>query len=239
MASFRIPRWIRRTLIWLGSLVAFVAVLAGGVWLYVHPALERIDGIVYGHRGARPLTLDILRPANPNGLGIALMVSGGWRSKKPGETPAWLVAPAKAMSLNNVYVRALKRSELLDGGASAKVWDSVSFAAKTKSDRKGEVSWKLAGPATIYGFAYWWVAGLSGDIVLSTAPGAPATHWEQLYFPLLEPLTCLGNHSVTLSLRSRSSASAGTHLGWTAVHFDAAGRVLGRQALDLDKGFLP
>lgn len=93
MASFRIPRWVRRTLIWLGSLVAFIAVLAGGVWLYVHPTVERIDGIVYGHRGVRPLTLDILRPTNPNGLGIALMVSGGWRSKKPGETPSWMVAP--------------------------------------------------------------------------------------------------------------------------------------------------
>ena len=93
MSSIRIPRWVRRTLIWLGSLVAFIALLAGGGWLYLHPTLERIDGIVYGQRGARPLTLDILRPTNPNGLGIALMVSGGWRSKKPGETPAWLVAP--------------------------------------------------------------------------------------------------------------------------------------------------
>ena len=93
MSSIRIPRWVRRTLIWLGSLVAFIALLAGGVWLYVHPTIERIDGIVYGQRGAQPLTLDILRPTNPNGLGIALMVSGGWRSKKPGETPAWLVAP--------------------------------------------------------------------------------------------------------------------------------------------------
>ena len=93
MSSIRIPRWVRQTLIWLGSLVAFIAVLAGGAWLYLHPTIERIDGIVYGQRGARPLTLDILRPTNPNGLGIALMVSGGWRSKKPGETPAWLVAP--------------------------------------------------------------------------------------------------------------------------------------------------
>ena len=93
MSSIRIPRWVRRTLIWLGSLVAFIALLAGGGWLYLHPTLERIDGIVYGQRGAQPLTLDILRPTNPNGLGIALMVSGGWRSKKPGETPAWLVAP--------------------------------------------------------------------------------------------------------------------------------------------------
>ena len=93
MSSIRIPRWIRRTLIWLGSLVAFIALLAGGGWLYLHPTMERIDGIVYGQRGAQPLTLDILRPTNPNGLGIALMVSGGWRSKKPGETPAWLMAP--------------------------------------------------------------------------------------------------------------------------------------------------
>lgn len=93
MATFRIPRWVRRTLIWLGSLVAFIAVLAGVAWIYLHPAVERIDGIVYGQRGARPLTLDILRPTSPNGLGIALMVSGGWRSKRPGETPAWLVAP--------------------------------------------------------------------------------------------------------------------------------------------------
>ncbi len=93
MSSIHIPRWVRRTLIWLGSLAWVLALLAGGGWLYLHPSIERIDGIVYGQRGARPLTLDILRPANPNGLGIALMVSGGWRSKRPGETPAWLVAP--------------------------------------------------------------------------------------------------------------------------------------------------
>ena len=93
MASFRIPRWVRWTLIWLGSLVAFIALVAGGLWLYLHPTVERIDGMVYGQRGARPLTLDILRPGHPNGAGIALMVSGGWRSKKAGETPVWLVAP--------------------------------------------------------------------------------------------------------------------------------------------------
>lgn len=93
MASFRIPRWVRRTLIWLGGLVAMLALVAGGLWLYLNPAVERVDGIVYGKRGNRPLTLDILRPERPNGLGIALMVSGGWKSKRAGETPLWLVAP--------------------------------------------------------------------------------------------------------------------------------------------------
>ena len=93
MPSFRIPRWVRRVLTCLAVLAALLALVAGGLWLYLHPTVERIDGIVYGQRGARPLTLDILRPMNPNGLGIALMVSGGWRSKKAGETPVWLVAP--------------------------------------------------------------------------------------------------------------------------------------------------
>ena len=93
MPSFRIPRWVRRVLTCLAVLAALLALVAGGLWLYLHPTVERIDGIVYGQRGARPLTLDILRPMNPNGLGIALMVSGGWRSKKAGETPVFLVAP--------------------------------------------------------------------------------------------------------------------------------------------------
>jgi hypothetical protein len=146
---------------------------------------------------------------------------------------------AKVMSLNNAYVRTLAPSELLDGGAASKIWDTVDLAAKAKSARQGEVTWKLAAATHIFGFAYWWVADLGGGIELSTAPNAPRTHWEQLYYPLLEPLKIQRNHSVTLSLRSRSSETAGTHLAWTAVQFDASGRSLQRQALDLDKGFLP
>ena len=102
MASFRIPRWVRRTLIWLGSLVAFIALLASGVWLYLHPTVERIDGIVYGQRGARPLTLDILRPTHPNGLGIALMVSGKNREKPghPRHSPAY---PSYQVAYRHVF----------------------------------------------------------------------------------------------------------------------------------------
>lgn len=83
--------------IFLGVLILLLAAAtaAGGVWLYLHPGVERTDGIVYGQRNGTPLTLDILRPpeGSRNGLGIALMVSGGWRSKRAGETPAWLGAP--------------------------------------------------------------------------------------------------------------------------------------------------
>jgi acetyl esterase/lipase len=37
--------------------------------------------------------MDIIRPKNPNGLAVAFMVSGGWKSKAAGETEAWLMAP--------------------------------------------------------------------------------------------------------------------------------------------------
>jgi acetyl esterase/lipase len=88
---------LRRWLLWsLGTLLATVllaATFGGYLWWYYHPTFKRTDGIVYGHRGERDLTLDIVRPERPNGLGVALMVSGGWRSKRPGEMDAWIMAP--------------------------------------------------------------------------------------------------------------------------------------------------
>lgn len=91
----RILRLLRIGGIALLVLLAVTGVLAGGLWLYLHPVTERVDGVVYSQRHGRPLTLDVLRPPveKRNGLGIALMVSGGWKSKKAGETPGWLVAP--------------------------------------------------------------------------------------------------------------------------------------------------
>ena len=149
------------------------------------------------------------------------------------------LAGARVMSLNNAYVRTLTGADLLEGGKTAKVWDTVDLMRETKSGRKGEMRWTLSADATIYGFAYWWEAELVPGISISTAPDAPRTHWEQLYFPLLTPIAAKAGETVLLTLRSQSSEEAGTHLGWTAVHFDAAEKTLGKQAMDLDKGWIP
>jgi SAM-dependent methyltransferase len=146
---------------------------------------------------------------------------------------------ARTMSLNNAYVRTLAPEELLEGGAAAQVWDRADFSRAVRSNRRGEAGWRLAAAATFYGFATWWTAELVRGVTLSTAPAAPRTHWEQLYFPLLRPMQAEAGETVRASLRSRSSREAGTHLAWTAVRFDASGKLLDRQALDLDKGFLP
>jgi hypothetical protein len=149
------------------------------------------------------------------------------------------LSDARKMSLNNVYVRSFASGELLDGGAAAKVWDTVTLGSDTRSARKGEVSWKLDAPQTVYGFAYWWEAELIEGVKLSTAPDAPRTHWEQLYFPLEMPVALEAGESVLVTLRSTSSEEAGTHLAWTAVHFDRDGASKVRQAMDLDKGWIP
>jgi protein arginine N-methyltransferase 1 len=149
------------------------------------------------------------------------------------------LSAAREMSFNNVYVRSFTSADLLDGGAAAKVWDEVVLGTDTRSARKGEESWALDRTQTIYGFAYWWEAELVPGIMLSTAPRAARTHWEQLYFPLREPLEIAAGESVLLSLRSTSSEDAGTHLAWTAVHFDREGASKARQAMDLDKGWIP
>ncbi len=146
---------------------------------------------------------------------------------------------AQAMSFNNAYVRAFTPADLLDGGATAIAWDRVELGADKRGSRKGEASWKLGKPLTVYGLAVWWVADLVPGVSLSTAPDAPRTHWEQLYFPLMTPFAFKAGETLLAALRSQSTDEAGTHLAWTAVHFDRAGKSLAKQVHDLDKGFIP
>lgn len=164
--------------------------------------------------------------------------------------------PARVMSLHNIYVRTIAPGECLGGGAAltaasdedaasrtrqacAVAWDTIDLNRDHRASRKGEGRWAVTQRTTIYGFAIWWDAELVPGVVLSTAPHAPRTHWEQLYLPLLQPMSIRASEAVAVSIRSKSSSEGGTHVAWTATHLDAAGKSLGRQALDLDKGFLP
>jgi acetyl esterase/lipase len=88
----KVRRIIRIGLLGLLTIAVVIAIAAGGLWWYFHPRFERVDRIVYTQRHGRELTFDILRPGRTNGLGIAVMVSGGWRSGPDGFRP-WMVAP--------------------------------------------------------------------------------------------------------------------------------------------------
>lgn len=144
---------------------------------------------------------------------------------------------AQSMSLNNVYVRTLKPDELLVPNGD--IWDEVDFSRKARSTRKGEAKWLVGRDVCVFGLAVWWTIALTDQISLSTAPGAPRTHWEQLYFPFLSPIELKKGEVLSVSLRSRSSEAEGTHLSWSVARFDTKGSPVERQAMDLDKGYLP
>jgi len=148
-------------------------------------------------------------------------------------------APAKAMSLNNIYVRWLEAGDLLGSGAAAAAWDKVTFDRRNKTTRTGEAHWRVRRPTNIYGLALWWSAELVSGIELSTGPLAPRTHWEQLYLPALSPIAMEAGQSLAVRLRSTTSHEAGTNITWTLTLTDGAGQELARQVLDLEKGYLP
>jgi protein arginine N-methyltransferase 1 len=137
---------------------------------------------------------------------------------------------ARTMGLNNVYVRQFSPYQLL----SAQEWDRLDFRKKNSGRRSGEAEWALKKKATVYGLALWWEAELIPGITLSTAPDAPKTHWEQLYFPSLEPINLQSGDTLTAKLSTHSSYEVGTTMKWQLLAKN--GKI--RQSLDLEKGFL-
>jgi protein arginine N-methyltransferase 1 len=146
---------------------------------------------------------------------------------------------ARDMSLNNAYVRTFAPRELWDEGRAAAVWDKLDFTVRNRMRRKGVATWRAAQRTTVYGLALWWTAHLTSRVALSTSPLEPATHWEQLYFPALEPMTVERGEELSANLRSHSSEEGGTELAWTLSVSSASGKQRSVQSLSLEKGFLP
>jgi len=90
-------------------------VTAGSIWLYFHPSYERINGLVYGKRHGQDLTIDVVRPSNPNGFGVVLMVSGGWKSGA-GSIRPWMMAPLlrRGYTVFGVYHISQPRASVME-----------------------------------------------------------------------------------------------------------------------------
>jgi protein arginine N-methyltransferase 1 len=148
-------------------------------------------------------------------------------------------APAKAMTLNNIYVRTFTPADLMDGTAAARSWDRLVFDRPNDTTRSGGATWRIEVPATVYGLALWWSAELIAGVTLSTGPQDARTHWEQLYLPALEPIAVGAGPTLSARLRSTTSYERGTNVTWGFAVSDASGRQIARQSLDLEKGFVP
>ncbi len=143
---------------------------------------------------------------------------------------------AERMTRNNMYVFAIEPGDLL--GDAARQWDALDFRGAIDSRRSGTASWRLEAPTTVYGFALWWECTLAPGVVLSTSPHAPRTHWDQIYLPLLEPLTMPGADQLDVMIVAETGGDeSGIEVRWTARHLRGCD-VLVEQALSIAEGWL-
>lgn len=53
----------------------------------ISSAQQHLVDVIYGHKSGVALTMDVFEPANPNGIGVIWMVSGGWTSSQSSINP--------------------------------------------------------------------------------------------------------------------------------------------------------
>lgn len=140
---------------------------------------------------------------------------------------------AREIGLQNMYVKTVEPSHLLTAGTQE--WDSLDFHKREKSVRTAEVHWTLDRNAEITGFALFWDSELLPGITISTAPGKPKTHWEQVLLPLLTTITAQRGDEVSLTLRSDSRPEVGLRVTWDVVH-RRSGSILLEEKHDTARG---
>ncbi len=154
---------------------------------------------------------------------------------------AWNAAQQTAM--NNMYVKEIRPEDLLKDGAQE--WDSMDFTKHNKEIRHASLLWNVDKPATrnqqpvtISGFALWWESDLAPGITLSTSPFEKPTHWQQIYLPLLEPLTVKSNETLELILDVDSRYDVRINVEWKTTVKNAQGKVVKALNQDMRRGFL-
>src|ERR1043165_4489497 len=66
---------------------ALALLTLASAWSQTNLDFKRTEDVIYGRKYGTALTFDVFQPTNTNGLGIILMVSGGWFSAHEVITP--------------------------------------------------------------------------------------------------------------------------------------------------------
>jgi len=145
--------------------------------------------------------------------------------------------PARQRSVNNMYVKDVRVSDLFADGVVAQTWDHVDLLQPdNQSVRHGSVEWPIAKTTTVYGFALWWVCTLADEIELSTSPKAPATHWKQIYLPVEDSVIVEAGEQLQVGITSDTRPRVKINVAWEVSRIGAKGAMLTTQRLDMRKG---
>lgn len=147
---------------------------------------------------------------------------------------------ARAISLNNMYVRAIRPGDVGGTPDTAQCWDDLDFSPALKppaSQRSHTLQWQLDWPLTVHGYALWWDCELVPGITISTSPFAPPTHWDQIYLPLLQPCTLETGDTLEVTLSSDTRPQSGVRVGWRTRQL-RAGKGVSEQSQNTLRGLI-
>lgn len=104
----RSRRYLRAALRCILLGVILLVLMVGLAWWYFTPAYTETLGIVYAQRHGEDLTLSVIRPDEPSGAGVLMMVSGSWKSD-PDKFQPWMAASFLRQGLTVIAVSHLSQ----------------------------------------------------------------------------------------------------------------------------------
>ena len=137
------------------------------------------------------------------------------------------------VALNQCYVTRLP-GELLAG--EAQCWKTLDLVAM-QHDLTGRVEMTVDKAVTLHGVCGWFDAELCDDVVLSTHPDAPTTHWAQTLFPF-EPFSARAGDVLGFDLVITHDSDYVRRVSWEG-DLTRDGNVIQRFTHDTDRRVLP
>jgi protein arginine N-methyltransferase 1 len=122
-------------------------------------------------------------------------------------------SPAHELFGRKLMVESIQPSDLL---AELRQFDRIDFYTDTGATRERKLLFKFQRPGAVHGVGGWFDLELTEGIHLSTAPGGPATHWEQAFFPILDRIRVIEGDMMELvmSVSPQSEASDNTVISY-------------------------
>jgi protein arginine N-methyltransferase 1 len=121
--------------------------------------------------------------------------------------------PARELFGRKLMVESIQPHDLLTEPGQ---FDRIDLYTETGEPRERKLLFKFKRKGAVHGIGGWFDLELTEDIHLSTAPGAPATHWKQAFFPILDRIRVIEGDlmELTMSVSPQSEASDSTVISY-------------------------
>lgn len=81
------------------------------------------------------------------------------------------------------------------------VYKGIDLVEADNPSINEKLKFEFSRTAVLHGFAGWFQALLTDDVLIDTAPSSPKTHWKQAFFPIKEPVNVKKGDYVIIDMK--------------------------------------